>query len=83
MEYSLLKFLHILGAVLIGAGLIGVWMADLRSRQLRELAPFTEAVRNIAVSYDGLVVPGAVLLLISGAWITVKFYGGWGFLQLP
>ncbi len=83
MEYSLLKFFHILGAILIGSGLIGVWMADLRSRQLRELTPFSEAVRNIAVFYDGLVVPGALLLLISGTWMIVKFYGGWDFLQLP
>ena len=53
MEYGILKFIHILGVVLMGAGLIGVWMADLRSRQLRELKPFAEAVRNIAVFYDG------------------------------
>ncbi|WP_245257548.1 DUF2269 domain-containing protein [Methylocapsa acidiphila] len=83
VDYSLLKFLHILGAILIGGGLIGVWMADLRSRQLTELAPFAEAVRNIAVFYDGLVVPGAVLLLASGSWLIVSYYGGWGFLQIP
>jgi uncharacterized membrane protein len=83
MEYGLLKFAHIIGAVIIGAGLIGVWMADLRSRQLRELKSFSEAVRNIAVFYDGLVVPGALLLLISGTWMVVRFYGGWTFLQVP
>ena len=55
----------------------------LRSRQLHELAPFSEAVRNIAVFYDGLVVPGALLLLISGTWMIVQFYGGWNFLQIP
>jgi len=82
IEYSLLKFFHILGAVLIGGGLIGVWMADLRSRQLRELTLFSEAVRNIAVFYDGLVVPGALLFLISGTWMIVNFYGGWSFLQI-
>jgi len=83
MEYSLLKFLHIVGAVLIGGGLIGVWMADLRSRQLRELKAFSEAVRNIAVFYDGVVVPGALLLLTSGTWMIVKFYGGSNCLQIP
>jgi uncharacterized membrane protein len=84
MEYSLLKFFHILGAVLIGSGLIGVWMADLRARQLYELKPFSKAVRNIAaVSYDGLVVSGALLLLTSGTWMIVTFYGGWNFLQFP
>src|SRR5262245_53069896 len=83
MDYGLLKFFHILGAVLMGGGLIGVWMSDLRSRQLHELKSFSEAVRNIAVFYDGLVVPGGLLLLFSGTWMFVSFFGGWNFLQLP
>jgi len=83
MTYTLLKFAHILGAILIGAGLIGVWLSDLRSRQLRELGPFAEAVRNIAVFYDGLVVPGALVLLTSGTWLIVEFFGGWGFIKIP
>lgn len=83
MEYELLKFLHILGAILIGAGLIGVWMSDLRSRQLRELETFAEAVRNIAVFYDGVVVPAALLLLVPGTWMIVEFFGGWAFLETP
>jgi hypothetical protein len=83
MTYALLTFAHLLGAILMGAGLIGVWMADLRSRQLRELGPFAEAVRNIAVFYDGVVVPGALLLLGSGTWMILELYGGWGFLGIP
>ena len=83
MTYELLKFFHLLGVILMGAGLIGVWMADLRSRQLTELAPFAEAVRNIAVFYDGLVVPGALMLLASGSWMIAVFYGGWAFLDIP
>ncbi len=83
MTYTLLKFVHILGAILIGAGLIGVWFSDLRSRQLRELGQFAEAVRNIAVFYDGLVVPGALVLLTSGTWLIVEFFGGWGFIKIP
>ncbi len=81
--YGVIRLFHILGAVVMGAGLIGVWMADLRSRQLRELAPFAEAVRNIAVFYDGFVVPGALLLMMSGTWLIVTVYGGWGFLHIP
>lgn len=83
MTYTLLKFVHVLGAILMGGGLIGVWLSDLRSRQLRELAPFSEAVRNIAVFYDGVVVPGAVLLLVSGAWLIAQYHGGWRFLEVP
>lgn len=83
MEYSILKFLHILGTVLMGAGLIGVWLADIRSRQHRDLVRFSESIRNIAVFYDGVVVPGALILLFSGTWFTVEYYGGWQFLQIP
>jgi hypothetical protein len=40
-------------------------------------------VRSIVVFYDGLVVPGALLLLVSGTWLIVEFFGGWGFLDAP
>lgn len=83
MSYTTLRFAHLLGAILIGAGLIGVWMSDIRSRQLREINAFAENVRNIAVFYDGVVVPGALLLLFSGTWMIVEFYGGWDFVKIP
>lgn len=82
MVYHLLKLAHVLGAVLIGGGLIGVWLSDLRSRQVAELPAFAEAVRSIAVFYDGVVVPGALLLLASGAWMTARSYG-WEFIHTP
>ncbi|HEX8875101.1 MAG TPA: DUF2269 family protein [Nitrosospira sp.] len=83
MAYTLLKFIHILGAVLLGGGLIGVWLSDMRSRQLKTLPQFSEAVRNIAVFYDGVVVPGAVLLLVSGTWLVIDYFGGWDFMDVP
>jgi uncharacterized membrane protein len=83
MTYEILRLLHILGLTLLAGGLIGVFVSDLRSRQLVELAPFAEAIRNIAVFYDGVVVPGALLLLASGTWLIVEFHGGWDFLETP
>ena len=83
MTYDVLKLTHIIGAILIGAGLIGVWVSDMRSRQLRDLAAFSEAIRSIAVFYDGVVVPGAMVLLVSGTWMIVEFFGGWDFVALP
>lgn len=83
MTYSLLRFAHLVGLTLIGAGLIGVWISDLHSRKVRDLTLFAEAIRNIAVFYDGLVVPGAIILALSGAWMTAEVWGGWGFTQHP
>ena len=83
MTYPILRFLHLLGLVLMGAGLIGVWYADLRSRQVRDLLLFAESIRQVAVFYDGLVVPGALLLLSSGTWLIVTVYGGLGVSRMP
>jgi len=46
MTYSLLLYAHLIGLMLLGAGLIGV-ISDLRSRKVRDLGFFAEAVRNI------------------------------------
>jgi hypothetical protein len=32
MTYLILRYLHLLGLTIMGAGLIGVWYADRRSR---------------------------------------------------
>jgi hypothetical protein len=82
LTYLILRYAHLLGLTLMGAGLIGVWYADLRSRQVRDLMVLAELVRQIAVLYDGLVVPGALLLLGSGTWLTIEVYG-WGFVEQP
>lgn len=83
MTYAWLRYGHLIGLTLMGAGLIGVWLSDLRSRKVEDMALFTEAIRNIAVFYDGVVVPGALLLLFSGTWMTWAVWGGWGFMQHP
>jgi hypothetical protein len=38
MLYELLKFGHLIGLILIGAGLIGVFLSDIRTRQAAGLA---------------------------------------------
>src|SRR5215470_13299887 len=82
-RFLLLRFAHLIGLMLMSAGLIGVFIADMRSRQVRDVKLFAQAVTFISVFYDGLVVPGALLLLASGTWLIVSYYGGWDFLTEP
>ena len=82
-QFLLLRFAHLVGLMLMSAGRIGVFVADMRSRQVRDVALFAQAVTFIAVFYDGLVVPGALLLLGSGTWLIVSYHGGWEFLNVP
>jgi hypothetical protein len=81
--YLWLRFAHLVGLMLMSAGLIGVFIADMRSRQVRDVRLFAQAIIFIAVLYDGLVVPGALLLLASGTWLIAGYYGGWDFLEVP
>jgi uncharacterized membrane protein len=83
VEFLLLRFVHRIGLTLLGAGLIGVWIADLRSRQVKDLNLFAQGVSFVALLYDGLVVPGALLLLLSGTCLIVAYHDGWNFLDVP
>lgn len=82
-QFALLRFAHLIGLMLMSAGLIGVFVTDMRSRQARDIQLFAQAVALIAQFYDGLVVPGALLLAGSGTWLIVSYYGGWDFLSVP
>ncbi|WP_404419296.1 DUF2269 family protein [Marinospirillum sp.] len=82
MTHSLLTLLHLIGAVLMTSGLLGVWIADVRSRQADDVTTFAEAAGYIRVFYDGLTLPGALLLLISGGLLIGLYYGS-SFLEHP
>lgn len=81
MSYSVFKFIHIIGFILLGGGLIAVFMADLRSRQTHDIKIIAEACRYVALFYDGIVVPGAVLAGLSGLMLTLNLKSG--FFRLP
>ena len=82
-RFLLLRFAHLIGLMLMSAGLIGVFISDMRSRQVRDVKLFAQAVTFFAMFYDGLVIPGALLLLASGTWLIVSYHGGWDFLREP
>lgn len=81
MSYSILRFAHIIGFILLGGGLIGVFVADLRSRRASEVKAVAEACQYVSSFYDGFVVTGAVLAGVSGLLLTLK--AGLGFFQSP
>ena len=82
-EFSILRFVHFIGLTLMGSGLIGVFACDMRSRKATDLKLFNQLVLMISMFYDGIVVPGALLLLGSGTWLIVEYYDGWAFLEEP
>ncbi|HET7853624.1 MAG TPA: DUF2269 family protein [Candidatus Methylomirabilis sp.] len=81
MIYLTFKFLHIVGFILLGSGLVGVFVAEWRSRQTRDIRLIAEAHRYMTIFYDGVVLPGAILVGLSG--LLLMFYLQFGFFQIP
>lgn len=79
--YSLLKLMHILGFILLGAGLCAVFISELRTYGTDDVHVFAEAARYTAVFYDGLTLPGAVLVAVSGLFLILEL--GYGFFDEP
>lgn len=79
--YTLLRFVHVLGFILLGAGLCAVFISELRAYLTDDVHAFAEAGRYTAVFYDGLTLPGAALVALSGVLLMVEL--GYGFFEHP
>jgi len=75
--YALLRLGHVVGAILLGGGLLAVFVSELRAYRTDDVGVFAEAAWYTATFYDGLVVPGALLLGISGVLLTLELGLGW------
>jgi len=75
--YALLRLGHVVGAILLGGGLLAVFISELRAYRTDDVRVFAEAAWYTATFYDGLVVPGALLLGISGVLLTLELGLGW------
>jgi hypothetical protein len=72
MDFLLLRFAHLIGLMLMSAGLIGVFVADMRSRQLRDVKLFAQAVTLQRSPGHPLK---ALRSLRAGIFIVLRFKG--------
>ena len=79
--YLLLRFAHVVGAILLGGGLLAVFVSEWRAMRVRDLARFAEATWYTAIFYDVLVLPGALLAAASGLIMALEL--GLGLLSEP
>ena len=77
----LLRFGHFAGFILLGSGLVAVFLSELRAYRTEEPELFAEAAWYTAMFYDALAVPGALLLAASGTLLVLEF--GYGLFELP
>lgn len=79
--YLLLRFLHFMGFMLIGGGLAAVFVSEWRGYAATDTDVFAEAAYYTAILYDYLVVPGALLQLVTGPLLI--WYLGLGYFDSP
>ena len=79
--YTLLKFGHIVGFILLGGGLLAVFISELQAYRTTDMKVFAEASRYTAIFYDSLVISGALLVGISGLFLILEL--GLGFFAEP
>jgi uncharacterized membrane protein len=79
--YLLLRLGHIVGFVVLGGGLLAVFVSELRAYRTFDVHRFAEAAWYTATFYDALVLPGAVLVAISGLLLVSEL--GLGFFSEP
>ncbi|MBM3556695.1 MAG: DUF2269 family protein [Alphaproteobacteria bacterium] len=79
--YPILRLVHLLGFLLLGSGLLAVFVSELRAYRAPDAVRFAEAAWYTARFYDALVVPGAILLGASGYFLLDQL--GLGFFDQP
>ncbi len=80
--YQPLRFLHFAGFIFLGGGLLAVFVSELRAYSTNRTVIFAEAAFYTAVFYDFLVLPGALMILVSGPLLIRQlglgyFYAPW------
>jgi uncharacterized membrane protein len=79
--YQLLRYLHYIGFMFIGGGLLAVWVSEWRGYSATRTVLFAEASYYTAILYDFVVVPGALLQIVTGPLLIWKL--GVGYFELP
>jgi uncharacterized membrane protein len=79
--YLLLRLGHIAGFILLGGGLLAVFVSELRAHTTDDVHVFAEAAWYTAIFYDALALPGALLVGLSG--LLLIFELGLGFFEEP
>ncbi|WP_127114446.1 DUF2269 family protein [Shimia sediminis] len=75
MLFTLMKLAHLIGILLVSAGLFSVLVQDILSRRMATQESHFSAVRVMTVSYNALTLPGAAVLFASGGWLIANYYG--------
>ena len=79
-SYQVLRYLHVMGFIFLGGGLLGVFVSEWRGYSATRTVAFAEASLYTATLYDFLVLPGALTMMATGP---VIYKLGLGYFDAP
>jgi uncharacterized membrane protein len=79
--YWVLRLGHMVGFIALGGSLLAVFVSELRAYRTADAYRFAEAAWYTATFYDALVLPGAVIVGVSGLLLVLEL--GTGFFGAP
>ncbi len=74
-SYTVLKLLHVFAFITLGAGLVGVLVADLRARMSTRFDLLVDSIDTMLMFYYRVVMPGSLMILLSGFSLVFGYYG--------
>jgi membrane protein implicated in regulation of membrane protease activity len=83
MMHRMLLLAHLIGALMLGAAIVGCILTDARARGAPTIARFADALQTEDLFQQRLLLPGVILLLASGVALVAAVDGGWGLLGAP
>lgn len=83
MSYVPLLAAHLLGALLLGTAVVALWIVDARIRRARDCGTIARAGRRAGWVGQRVLMPGVLLLALTGAWLVAGYYDGWSFVRIP
>ena len=70
--YTLLKFIHIMGFVLIFSGVFAIFFSEWQSHTTHDVRVFAEAARYNLIFRNCLIAPGSIIITITGIFLVLE-----------
>ena len=79
--FTLLKFTHIIGFVLIFGGILGIFISEWQTHATHDVQSFVHAARYTLIFRNSFIAPGSIIVIISGIWLVLHL--DMGFFEEP
>ncbi len=70
--YTLLKFTHVIGFLLISGGVFAIFLSEWQSHTTHDVRIFAEAARYNLIFRNSLIAPGSVVVTITGIFLVLE-----------